>query len=102
MSDNTIRDQLTAILRDRENWHPDDLADAVDAILREFLVVPRSDLSTEFGIHFRGLVFDGMRTAEVARRRAMNVYDLTPAAVRSRQVWKSPWAPLSGDVPDGS
>lgn len=46
----STRDRLTALLMPRENWHPDDLADAVDAILAEFLVVPRSEIvGTEYG-----------------------------------------------------
>lgn len=45
-----VRGQLIALLKPRENWHPDDLADAADAILAEFLVVPRSEIvGTEYG-----------------------------------------------------
>lgn len=33
VEDQEIRARLTAILKDREDWHPDDLAHAVDAIV---------------------------------------------------------------------
>jgi len=49
MSD--IRQQLTELVRGSECWHPDNLTAAVDAILEQFVVVPRSDITAmEYGV----------------------------------------------------
>ena len=51
MSD-TTRDALVRILTGHINFYDDDLADAPDAILAEFLVVPRSNITTDYGVRY--------------------------------------------------
>lgn len=89
MSD--TREALTRLLMD---WGCDDesAGQCAGEILAEFLVVPRSEARTEYGVQFRSMVFGTMKDADVARHRAVHMYETTPDAVRHRQVWESEWA----------
>lgn len=71
----------------------------IDAILAEFLVVPRSEVRTEYGVEYRGLVHGDIWEADIARFRARHIFefDRPASAVRRRQVWQSEWAPLPED-----
>jgi hypothetical protein len=64
-------------------------------ILAEFLVVPRSEVNVEYGVEFRSIVHGPAKNADIARWRAVHVYETTPDAARRREVWTGPWKPLN-------
>jgi hypothetical protein len=63
-------------------------------IADEHLVVPRSEVATEYGVESGGMVHGHVASAEGARGRAVNVYETTPDAARQRLVWTGLWSPL--------
>jgi hypothetical protein len=65
-----------------------------DLIAAEFLVVPRSQVDVEYGVEFRSIVHGPAKNADVARYRAVHVYETAPDAARQREVWAGPWKPL--------
>lgn len=76
-----------------------DMLAAVDAILAEFLVVPRSEVATEYGVQFRGLVHGHCPEADIAKYRAVHVYGGHEDNARHRQTWTGPWSPLPEEKP---
>ncbi|WP_280186258.1 MULTISPECIES: hypothetical protein [Nocardia] len=89
-----IRQRLTALLLERIDWRDDDLADAVDVLLAEFLVVPRSEVEVEYGVQYGVIVHGRVADPIVARRRAVEVFNMPQDAARQREVWTGPWKPL--------
>jgi hypothetical protein len=89
-----IRQRLTALLLERIDRRDDDLADAVDALLAEFLVAPRSEVDVEYGVESAGTVHGNTRSPDAARLRAQHVFDTTTDAARRREVWIGPWEPV--------
>lgn len=71
-----------------------DLLGVATEILATYLVVPRSDIVTEYGVEFRGMNFGGHRSADVARFRARTMYGLGEDAARERETWAGPWSPI--------
>jgi hypothetical protein len=74
------------------------LAEQIDV---EHLVVPRSEVSTEYGVQYGSFVHGDVVSAEAARRRAVEVFEYPPDAARQRLVWTGPWSPLPEDAEDG-
>lgn len=80
---------------DEERWAwRDDAYAAVDAILAEFLVVPRSQVEIEYGVQYGVIVHGRVADPIVARRRAVEVFNMPQDAARQREVWTGPWKPL--------
>lgn len=103
MSD-TTRDAL-ALLLDQLLGDPE-----TDTVTREFLaretattiteryrVVPRSDITIEYGVEFRSMTIGNHRSADVARFRARSIYGLGDDAARERETWAGPWQPIPED-----
>jgi hypothetical protein len=65
-----------------------------DEILAEFLVVPRSEVSIEYGVQYGSFVHGDVVSADAARRRAVKVFEQPADAARQRLVWAGPWSPL--------
>lgn len=88
-----------ALARLLEEWGAgEDCGRCADAILAEFLVVPRSEMTNEYGVEYRTVIDDHIRSAEVARDRVNRVYG-GKATACSREVWTGPWSPLPDTSP---
>jgi hypothetical protein len=91
-----IREALAQLLWEHIDFREDDVAGAPDAILAEFLVIPRTEVTTEYGVVGRNgiLVERNALRAEVARHRAVHIWALPLEAASYRQLWAGPWSPI--------
>jgi hypothetical protein len=69
-------------------------AHLAETVLADHLVVAHSEVTTEYGVEWGGMVHGDVVSAEAAQGRAVHVYETTPDAARQREVWTGPWKPL--------
>ncbi|WP_280448424.1 hypothetical protein [Nocardia brasiliensis] len=99
MSD-TTPDALAVLLErllgdpDRDSATREFLArEAADAIRTEFLLVPRTEVRTEYGVRYRTVGEGRIASADVARHRAEHVYAGKAVPVQ-RETWTGSWSEI--------